>query len=473
MTLTTHHNHEVEKGVLGRIIFEGEYLNVCDILEPRHFNASDHRDIYAAYQELFLKFKALPDMQDVIAMVRDRTGKNAMTLLSACQEMGLTCWNVEEKGELLRGLWERRELVKLGDKLTNSPSKPEELISQTMDAVLGLQGTKEAKATQSAADMVDEIKASLEISIESQRSGKPLPGALYTSLTELDAALVGLMPGEVTIFAGRPGMGKTTVLQKAIEHIGKTNPVLCLSLDMPKKAVLKNLACGIAEVDHSKVRAAKINDTEKAMLFEAFDKLKEYNIQFNSVDNRLDKLLLTAKRWRMRNPDQPGVIAIDYVQLIGVKGIGAGDNYGAVTAVAKAMNAMAKDLNVSIILLAQLSRAVENRGGDKRPIMSDLKESGELEQIAQNIVMFYRPEYYQFEVDSDGNSTAGLVEAIIVKNRNGSSNRTVKLQFIPQYCKVADWSGYNVQGFTPVSQFTHQPAIAFNSPIMPVEHVGF
>ncbi len=469
----THFNHDVEKGILGRVIFEGEYEDVCDILEARHFNAPDHRDIYAAYQDLFLKFKKLPDLQDVAQMVREKTGKNAMTLLQACQQMALNCWNVDEKAQMVVSLWERRELQALGKKLDLSPDKSEKLVNEAMNTILALQGTREAKSTQSAAEMIEDIKEKLEISIECQRNNEPLPGSLNTGLAELDAALAGLMPGEVTIFAGRPGMGKTTVAQTGIGYIGKENPVLFLSLDMPKESVLKNLACGKAEVDHKKVRTATIDDFEKRKLFQAFDELKDYNIQFNSIDNRLDKLLLTAKRWRMRNPDQPGVIFIDYVQLIQVLGIGAGDNYGNVTAVAKAMNAMAKDLNVSVVLLAQLSRAVESRGGDKRPVLSDLKESGELEQIAQNVVMFYRAEYYQFEIDEDGNSTKGILEAIIVKNRNGSPNQVVKLHFVPQYCKVRDFAGYNTEGFIPLSDFSKAPPIAFNQPIMRAEDVGF
>lgn len=474
MNPINHHNHEIEKGVLGRIIFEGEYLKVCDTLEPKHFNAPDHRDIYKAYQDLYLKFKDLPDLQDVVQAVRDNTGKNALNLLQACQQIGLTCWNVGEKAEMIVSLWMRRELQTLGKRLDTSPNKAQVLLEDATDTILGMKSVKEANATVSAAELIEEDAAQLEISMQYARSGEALPDAIYTGFSEIDAICGGWMTKEMVIIGGRPGMGKTTLAINIIKNIAQNgNPILFFSLDMARKRVLRNMAASIAEVDHSKLRTAMIDDIEHSKVLKAFETIKGYNFDLNETDYELEKIWLAAKRWRIENPDMPGVIFFDYVQKIHTRKIPASQMTASQTHIAYMLSLMGKELDCCIVALSQLSRAVEQRGGDKRPMLSDLRESGGWEQEAQTVLFPYRPEYYGFETDEEGNSTKGLCEVIPAKNRNGATNAPIKLQFIGKYAKFQNWGGYDISGFIPMSQATQMPPIEFNQSIMPPGHAGF
>lgn len=455
-----HHNHDIEKAVLGRIIYDGEYLKVCDILEDRHFNAPDHREIYSAYQELFLKFKTTPDQVDIAQAVKKSSGKNILLLLNACQELAMKAWNVEEKAEMLKRLWMRRELQGLGKKLSESPQESDELVTETMNTVLNLQGTKEAKATEHVKEMAEDVIQQIELNIQYQQSGEPLPDVIYTGFPGIDQQLGGLMPGEVTIIGGRPGMGKTSFVNCVAYNVARNYPVLYFTLDMPKTAVLKDMACAYGMVEHAKLRDATLSDYEQKKLFDAIREISGMNITLNESANELGNFMLSAKRWRMMNPDGPCLIIMDYIQLVSVNGIAPGKEYSTVTHVAKAVSSMAKDLGGHIMPLAQLSRAVESTS-DKRPGLHNLKESGELEQVAQNVILPYRPEYYQFETDEEGNSTQGLAEMIIAKNRNGIRNVAIKQQFIGKYKRFDEW-GFPAGGnYSPVSQYTHQPAIDF------------
>ena len=455
-----YHNHDIEKAVLGRIIYDGDYLKVCDVLESRHFNSPDHAEIYEAYQALFLKSKTAPDVVDIAQAIRKASGKNILNLLNACQSLAMSAWNVEEKAEMIKALWMRRELQELGHKLTTSPQESDELVTETMDTVLGLQGTKEAKATIHVKDMIVSLKEQVEISVAYQRSGEALPDVIYTGFPGVDAQIGGLLPGEVTIIGGRPGMGKTSFVNCVATNVAQAHPVLYFSFDMPKRAVLKDMACAYGEISHAKVRTGTIDDREKELFFNSLNQIEQFNLTMNDTDNRLDKMMLASKRWRMLNPEGPCLIIMDYVQLVYAQGIRSGDTTAMTSYVAKKVSSMAKDLEATIIPLAQLNRSVESRGGDKRPMLSDLRESGELEQIAQNVIFPYRPEYYGFETDEEGSSTQGLAEMMIAKNRNGVRNAIIKQHFIGEYKKFGEWYAGLDRTMTPIRQLT-EPKMDF------------
>lgn len=473
MDLSTHHNHDIEKGVLGRVIFEGEYLEVCDTLEPKHFNAPDHRDIYKAYQDLFLQFKKLPDMVDVIAAVREATGKNATTLLSACQQMGLSCWNVAEKAQMIEQLWMRRELQMLGKRLDTSPNKAQDLLEAATDTILEMKSGREAKATLPIGDIAKTDLENLNEGIRFARLGETVPGAILTGFKDIDESCGGWKPKEMVIIAARPGMGKTTLTKTIAKNAARNGvPVLFFSLDMPSRSVTRNMVADIANVDHSKLRTAMIDDIEYKRVIAAYKEVEGINIEMNETDFEVEQMWLTAKRWRIQNPNGPGLIFFDYVQKIHSRNINFSQMNASQTHVAFTLSRMAKELDVCVVPLSQLNRSVENRP-DKRPMLSDLRDSGSWEQEAQTVLMPYRPEYYGFETDEEGNSTEGICELIRAKDRNNGGNKPIKLKFVGKYSRFEDWTGYDTSGFLPMSQFEKTPNIAFNHPIMPNGHAGF
>lgn len=468
-----HFNHDIEKAVIGRIIFDDAFLNVCDILEPKHFHAKEHADVYAAYHGLFMKHSS-PDMHDVIKAVKIRVGNDVTTFLSVCQELAKNAWNTPEKAEMIRELWLRRQLKELGQQLDVSPNQANDLLDIATNAVLELKGVKDKNATVTAAALIEEDIERLKIAIQYSRSGEALPDAMYTGFIEIDKALGGIMTKELGIVAGRPGMGKTTEIINWMKKLCRDGvPIYFLSLDMPSQKVIRSMACNMADVDHSKLRDGTASDAEMERIYKAYAEIAGFNLQLNEVSYELEDIYMAVKRWRIQNPTGPVVVFIDYVQKVFTTKISLNNTTANQTYVANTLNRMSKDLDIAVVGLSQLGRAVESRGGDMRPRLSDLRESGAWEQEAQWVAMMYRPEYYGFETDEEGNSTKGLAEVAFLKNRNGEINKVCKQLFIGKYGQFRDWSGSEHKGFTPMSQFTSNPAIDFKTSIMSESDVNF
>jgi replicative DNA helicase len=437
-----HYNHDIELALLGRVIFHDDFVKVSDIVEPKHFHRKEHGTVFEIYRELFISQRESPDVIDVLQACKGKMGENYGPIVTQAQSLAHEAWNAAEKAELVRSMWMRREMQKLGKKLETSPESADELLGEAVTDLLSLQGVKEKKQTVDAATLAQETQQKLRAAVECMRSGEGLPDAVYLGYPELDQMIGGILPleHEIVIVGGRPNMGKTTLVLNFARNMAQAGTaILFYSFDMAQSKVLSNMACSIAEIDHSKVRAANLSDSELARMDHAFKQLSGLNISFNEHANRLDQFALSAKQWRLRNPNTPGVIIIDYAQLMSVSNISASDTYATTTYVSKQMKAIAKDLDICIMPLAQLNRSVESTA-DKRPVLSHLKESGELEQVAQTVLMVYRPEYYKFQTDEEGNSTQGLCEVIIAKNRNNVTG-SVKLQFVGKYQQFREWAG--------------------------------
>ena len=296
-------------------------------------------------------------------------------------------------------------------------------------------------------DAITESLDDIQERIQYVREGKEIPNVIYTGIKSVDKMLGGIYSGENVVIAGTTGMGKSTFARMLSINNAK-KPILYFTLEMKDKQILEKMACTIAEVDQMRLRNGSLSDNEYSRWVEAMANLSKLNLTFETIGSMHD-FSDAVKIWR-RNTDQEetGIVIIDYVQQI-TNDLKGRTRDQEIQQISRLIKILADSENCVMFTFAQLSRAVEKRGGDKRPLLSDLRESGTIEQDADIVAFMYRPEYYGFETDDEGSSTLGMAEMIIRKSRNGMTGNA-KMQFIGKYGKIGDWTQGedNFGGFT-------------------------
>jgi replicative DNA helicase len=253
---------------------------------------------------------------------------------------------------------------------------------------------------------------------------------------DLDRLTSGLQPGNLIILAARPSMGKSALALCIAANLGvrQGTPVALFTLEMSKAEVTQRLMCSEAKVESNRLRSGKLAPDDWPRLTSACDKLMKAPIWVDDTGSiTMMELRSKARRLKSREP-QLGLIIVDYLQLM-TSGANAENRVQEVSQISRNLKVLARDLDVPILALSQLSRAVEART-DKRPLLSDLRESGSIEQDADLVFFVYRDEYYNPE-DSE---SQGLAEVILAKHRNGPTD-AVKLSFLKRYAKFADLAG--------------------------------
>ncbi len=272
--------------------------------------------------------------------------------------------------------------------------------------------------------------------INSSRSGENL---VKTRFSGFDKLFGGLTFGELVVIGGRPSMGKTALLCNLALNISIHIPLLYITLDLSESTLTKRLISSITNIEISKLMHPDLSDTEKEVLSNAASTLNRYKIYIS--DNVHDSLA-ELRSYCQKQIEENGVkiIFLDYLQMMNSKEPNI--RHLKVGSFTHELRKIAKDFNVCVIATSQLSRFVDIRGGDKRPQLSDLKDSGAIEEDADKVMFMYRPEYYNITIDEEGNSTSGLAELIITKNRNGSLG-TVKLKRNLTFTNFKDFDDYS------------------------------
>jgi replicative DNA helicase len=260
-----------------------------------------------------------------------------------------------------------------------------------------------------------------------------------SGFTALDRMTSGWQRSDLIIIAARPGMGKTAFVVSALRNaaVEFNQPVAIFSLEMSSVQLVNRLISAEAELESEKIKKGNLAEYEWQQLIHKTNKLSEAPIYIDDTP-ALSILELRAKCRRLKAQHDVQLVVIDYLQLMsGDASKGGGNREQEIASISRALKGIAKELNIPVIALSQLSRAVETRGGDKRPQLSDLRESGSIEQDADMVMFLYRPEYYGITEDDQGMPTQGTGEVIIAKHRNGSLD-TVALKFIGKFTKFAD-----------------------------------
>lgn len=425
------HSVEAEQSVLGSMLIDARCIpSVIEALHGDDFYLDTNREIYETIYGMF-NFSMTIDPVTVLEQMR-RNGvyqeERSRPYMLQLMEVTPTAANVMEYVSIVRDKSLLRRVADAAGELTN-------LIRQGTDsaqAVLEIAEQKIYAIREGRTPKGLEHISSVLLKVFDQlnalaASGSDIPG-LSTGLPDLDTALTGLNPTELILLAARPGMGKTSFALNVLLHAGKYSgkTVVFFSLEMSREQLASRLIASEAFVDGKRLVTGKLTDDDWDKVGAAAASLNRTNILID--DN--PSLSVADMNAKCRRVDNLGLVIIDYLQLM--QTAGGKSNYSnenrqqVVSDISRALKIMSKELNVPVLCLSQLSRANESRA-DKRPMLSDLRESGAIEQDADVVMFLYREDYYNKESESHN-----IAECIISKNRRGETC-TVQLQWLPEF----------------------------------------
>ena len=424
---------EAEQAVLGSILIDSRCVaDVIGIVKPDDFFLEQNREIYETIYTMF-NFSETIDPVTVLDKMRSQGNyhDNSRDYIMQLMEITPTAANaaryasiVREKA-MLRGLGNAgSEIIKLVSEQVGTPS---EILEAAERKIYALRKGENQDSLEHIGTIMFKVFDRLN---ELAMSDSAIPG-LSTGLRDLDVKINGLNKSDLLLIAARPAMGKSSLALNIGVNVAKkyNKTVAVFNLEMSREQLAMRLLSGEAFVDSAKMQTGKLENEEWTKLTMAASALSQTDIRID--DN--PSITVAEMNAKLRRVEDLGLVIIDYLQLMTGSGYGKqSDNRVQVVGdISRSLKIMAKELNVPVICLSQLSRAVESRQ-DKRPMMSDLRESGAIEQDADVIMFIYRDDYY-----NENSEEKNVAECIVSKNRHGETG-TVKLQWLPQYTTFAD-----------------------------------
>ena len=430
--------------MLGALMLEKDALSaVIDILKPELFYKDTHQKIFDAIQTLFQK-SSPSDILTVTSQLRQQ-GLLEMVggayYITELTNRVVSAANIEYHARIISQKYIQRELIRISTEIINSAYEDTTDIFDLLDhAEKNLFDIAQNNLRRDSRKMDDIVRESLE-ALEKLRDKTDGLTGIPSGFTALDRMTSGWQPSDLVIIAARPAMGKTAFVlscaRNAAVQFGK--PVVVFSLEMSSVQLVNRLISGEAEIEQEKLRKGNLAEWEWQQLHSKIGNLTEAPLFIDDTP-ALNIFEFRAKCRRLKAQYDIQMIIIDYLQLMHGKGEGkgGGNREQEIGSISRALKSVAKELSVPVLALSQLSRAVESRpGSSKKPMLSDLRESGSIEQDADMVLFLFRPEYYGLTEDEEGRSTAGVGEVIIAKHRNGETG-TVPLRFIGKFVKFAD-----------------------------------
>lgn len=452
---------DLEQDVLGAVILEkNAIIEVAGFLRVEHFYLESHQDIYTAIQQLFAESAPI-DLRTVVIRLRE-LGKleqiGGAVYVATMVSRVSSAANLEYHARLLVEFAMKREIILLGASMMNeSYDETQDVFSILEKGNLLLQEILDNVIASKSDKGMKELAFEVVREQEARQSGKHT--GLNSGYKVVDALLNGFQKTDLIIVAARPGMGKTMMAVQALKQIAERGDhVGLISLEMSANQLVERLAIAECEIDGDKVKKGRLDQIEFKRYMDACGSLSKLPIHIDDTPF-MTIVELRARAIRMKTKYGIKILAVDYLQLIkgsGKKNQNRDQEIGEIT---RTLKGIAKELDIPVIALSQLSRAVETRGKAARPQLSDLRESGSIEQDADIVMFLYRPEYYKITEDENGYPTFGLCEVIVAKHRNGSLD-TVLLKFLGKFTKFTAWE------FGRVDQ---QPYIERSKDVLPNE----
>jgi replicative DNA helicase len=434
---------ELEEAVLGALMIDNNALSdVIDVLVPDAFYDEAHKTIFKAICDLFDKGKPID-----ILTVTEQLKKNGELGLSGgpayiteLSNKVASSAHIEYHAHIITQKYIQRELISISSNIIRDAYEDTTDVFDLLDkAEQNLFSITQGNIKRGSEDMAHLVKKAID-QIESLKDREEGIVGIHSGFNELDKVTSGWQPSDLVILAARPGMGKTAFVlsmarNAAVDH---NHPVAVFSLEMSSLQLVNRLIASETELPMEKFKRGNLEEHEWIQLTKKVGSLTSAPL-FIDDSPALNIFELRAKCRRLKANHDVGLIIIDYLQLMSGtnEGKGGGNREQEISQISRSLKMIAKELNVPVIALSQLSRAVETRSGEKRPMLSDLRESGAIEQDADMVVFIYRPEYYGLTEDADGNPTQGIAEVIIAKHRNGAL-KTVPLRFIDKFAKFAN-----------------------------------
>ena len=434
---------EIEEAILGALMLEKDALTtVIDILKPGNFYKEANKTIYEAIVTLFNNSEPI-DLLTVANQLK-KEGKLEVVggpyYITQLTSRVNSAANIEFHARIVTERSIKRDLIRISSEIQK------DAYEDTTDAFKLLDHTAqeifevtESNIRKNYADMKTLMYQAMK-ELEARKDHKDGLTGVPSGFTALDRLTSGWQNSDLIIIAARPGMGKTAFVVSAMRNaaVDFDHAVAIFSLEMSSVQLVNRLISAEAELESEKIKKGNLADYEWKQLVHKTDRLSKAKIFIDDTP-ALSILELRAKCRRLKAQHDVKVIIIDYLQLMSGESskTGGGNREQEIASISRALKGIAKELNIPVIALSQLSRAVETRGGDKRPQLSDLRESGSIEQDADMVMFLYRPEYYGITQDESGMPTQGTGEVIIAKHRNGSLD-TIQLKFIGKFTKFMD-----------------------------------
>ena len=431
------HDLDAEESVLGAMLVSANAIAiVSEVLQPEDFYRRSHATIY----ETILRVYAEGGTVDSITLINslqnqgqlDEVGGKAAvhTLASTVPAVA----NAHRYAEIVRDASTYRNLIRAGTLIAQLGyerlGEPQELVDQAEQVVFGI---ADQRITSDFFPIAGLLNDSFERISQLHESGREITG-VGTGFRKLDKITAGLQPSNLVILAARPGMGKTSLALNVAAHVGirEQLPVAIFTIEMSRDEVTQRLMCSEGKVDSSRLRTGKLAPEEWPKLTAACSHLQEAPIYIDDTAG-ITALEIKAKtrRLKARHPNL-ALVVIDYLQLMS-GGARFENRVNEISHISRQLKLIARDLEVPVLALSQLSRAVEQRGAkDRRPQLSDLRESGSIEQDADLVMFIYRDDYYDPESEHKGEA-----ELIVSKHRNGPLD-TVQLAYQGRYTRFAN-----------------------------------
>ncbi len=441
---------ELEEAVLGALMLEKDALtNVIDILKVESFYKESHKVIFQAILDLFTESQPI-DLLTVTTQLRKNGAleiAGGAFYITELTSKVASAANIEYHARIITEQSIKRELIRISGEIQKDAFEDTTDVFELLDKMeQSLFEISEKNIRKNYSDMRSIMREAI-IELEARKLQKDGLTGVPSGFTALDRVTSGWQKSDLVIIAARPAMGKTAFVLSVLRNaaVDHNRPVAIFSLEMSSVQLVNRLISSEAELDSEKIKKGSLADHEWAQLVHKTAKLSKAPL-FVDDTPALSILELRAKCRKLKAQHDIQMVVIDYLQLMSgdsKSGGQGGNREQEIASISRALKKIAKELSIPVIALSQLSRAVETRGGDKRPQLSDLRESGAIEQDADMVMFLYRPEYYGITQDEDNNSTAGVGEVIIAKHRNGSLEN-VKLRFIGKYTKFTDLdSGIN------------------------------
>jgi len=424
-------NIEAEQSVLGGILLDNDVLpGVLEILGGEEFYRAAHRTAFAAVIALFEKNEPcdLVTLTNLLKSQNKLEEAGGASYLASLVDSVPSAANVGHYARIVSEKWLQRSLISSATQIATSALQGgldiDELLDRAEQAIFQV---SERRVNPSFFPIKDVIKQNIKLLEQLQERQEVFTG-VPTGFDDLDRMTSGLQPADFVIIAGRPSMGKTAFALNIARHAAVEHevPVGIFSLEMSKEQLGMRMLCSEARVDAHKMRTGFFSNRDWPLLLRAAGTISEAPI-FIDDSPALSALELRAKARRLKRDQNLGLVIVDYLQLMrGPQG--AERREQEISEISRALKALAKELKVPVVALSQLNRRVEERH-DKRPQLSDLRESGAIEQDADLIAFIYRDEVYHPESPDQG-----VAEIIIGKQRNGPTGK-VKLAFLSQYTR--------------------------------------
>lgn len=444
---------ELENVVLGALMLEKEaYYIVSDILKADYFYDKNNQKIYTAIADLAMQGQPI-DMLTVMEQMRkngtleDIGGSYRLAELTGNVASSS---HIETHALIIAQKYMARRMITFASRLEEKAFDPTADIYELMEETEGeLYEMSKQNIKQDMEQIDPAIKEAVSI-METAASRADGMNGLPSGFRELDKITCGWQNSDLIIVAARPAMGKTAFVLSMACNIAVDHkiPVGIFSLEMSKVQLVNRLISNVCQIEGNKIKTGQLIEAEWFQFDQRVKNLYGSPIYIDETPS-LSIMELRTKARRIVKEKDIKILFIDYLQLMNAGGIKTNNREQEISTISRSLKALAKELNIPIIALSQLNRNVESRTGDKRPQLSDLRESGAIEQDADMVCFIHRPEYYNNTEDENGNSLIGIAEVIVAKHRSGGIG-VAKMRFKGEFAKFANMDEY----FTPLEEFT-------------------